>query len=288
MPPKTKTTVAEAIRIGKNKAYWPALGIFLGILCMGFPMMNFLPIHPGLSCLAAFLAATFAAWAWWGYHIVQWRFWAVAHVDDLLKLGIRARENDLIHNGLQEIGKFEIAGVETRAQYKKWFQQHLENDKDETAEDRSLPSETVLYYSWWSQANEVFLLVSGFAIIGIYLTFSKGHKMAVLLMGFASLALGLYNLIPFARRKSGTRHALKINNRWIQFENQSPVPWDSIDLVMVVNQGTIKHPRYYLTLLSNEGNKAWEVTWLNMSVDKLDHILTVYQTRAKKLNPTNA
>ncbi len=132
MPPKTKTTVVEAIRIGKNKAYWPACAIFMGLLLMGFPLMAFLPIHPGLSLLIAFLSATLAAWAWWGRRIVQWRFWAVAHVDDLLKLGIRARETDLIHNGLHEIGRFEIASAETRARYKKWFQQHVENDKDES------------------------------------------------------------------------------------------------------------------------------------------------------------
>lgn len=64
-------SVAEAIKAGKRKAYWPALAIFLGALLLFFPMLGYAPFHPALLFCLAFGVGLVASWAWWAYHIVK-------------------------------------------------------------------------------------------------------------------------------------------------------------------------------------------------------------------------
>jgi len=280
METKTKITVAEAIKTGKRKAYWPALAIFLGGLSLFFPLSLYVNLHPGLCFGFAFLAGAIASWAWWGYHIVAWRFWAVAHVEDLDKLGLRALENDLIHNGLHEIGKLEIASADTRTRYKQWYQKYQKNTKEEEIADPQLPAQIVLTYSWMSQIS-AFLIVS----ISLFLAFTAlvttdKDPIKMLLFSLAMLGWGGYDLIRFSRKRALHPHALKITDQWIQFKQEPHVGWEKISKAITIKVGH-KYPRIYIEIYSDSGFKSWDVTELNISQDKLDHYLDVFRTRAK-------
>lgn len=281
----TKVTVAEAIRVGKRKIFWPIRSIVIALSGVQFfvvlyfqqKVFEFIPLFMGISILVLLLC-----WAWWAYHIVEWRFWAVAHVQDLKKLEARARENQLIHNNLGELGRFEIAGAETRERYKNWYRRYQGNSKEEEAVDKSLPAETTLAYSWKSQFPAFYYGIAGLIIlIGNQIGFGKYFQlvfpMSVIMLGISTILL-----IRFAIKKSRSPQVLKVNDRWIQFKQESPIPWGAIQTAVASSDGG-RAPETLISVQTSIGPKlVWKVTDLNLSVEELDHILDVYQARAKK------
>ncbi len=276
----TQVTVAEAIKAGKRKAYWPALAIFLGGLSLFVPMSMYVNLHPGLCFGFAFLAGTGASWAWWSYHIVAWRFWAIAHVEDLEKLELRARENDLIHNGLHEIGKLEIASSETRTRYRQWYQKYQMNSRKEKVIDPQLPAQIALNYSWKSQIGTFFLVLGGLFLTITALISPDKNQTKMLWAGIGFLGLGLYLLIRFFLKQVSLPHALKITDQGIQFEKKPPVLWEKISNVKITKVG-YKYPRFYLVIHTDSGINSWDITELDIAHDKLHHYLDVFRTRAE-------
>ncbi|MFM9948991.1 MAG: hypothetical protein ACKV1O_13710, partial [Saprospiraceae bacterium] len=280
----TKVTVAEAIKVGNRKIFWPIRAMVIGFggahffftMYFQHKVFEFIPIIMGISVLVLL-----ACWAWWAYHIVEWRFWAVAHVQDLKKLEVRARENQLIHNKLDQLGRFEIAGAETRERYKNWYRRYLSNSKEEEVVDKSLPAETVLIYKWGSQIGAYYLGGMGLVLLigyqfGPESYFKMAYPMTVPMFG-----ISLFLLIRFAIKKSRSPQVLKINDRWIQFKQESPIPWGAIHTAVASTDGG-RAPQTYITIQTNVGPKlVWKVTDLNLSVEEVDHILDVYRVRAK-------
>lgn len=284
-PFATKVTVAEAIKVGNRKIFWPIKCAVIGLggaqffitLYFQHKVIEFMPIVFGISVLLLL-----ACWAWWAYHIVEWRFWAVANVQDLKKLEVRARENQLIHNKLDQLGRFEMAGAETRERYKNWYRRYQSNSKEEETVDKSLPAETTLAYSWKSQIPAYYMGGIGLIVlIGYQFGLGNYFQMAFP-MGIIMLGISLIFLISFAIKKSRSPQVLKINDRWIQFKQESPIPWGAISSTVSSKEGG-RNPQTYLTIHTNVGSKlVWKVTDLNLSVEELDHILDVYRARAKK------
>ncbi len=213
---------------------------------------------------------------------MEWRFWAVANVQDLDKLEIRARENQLIHNKLDQLGRFEIAGAETRERYKQWYRKYRAGSKEESAVDRSLPAETILAYSWRSQIRFLSAGVIGLVIIGGHQLGFRGYFELGYPLGVIMLGVFLFLMIRFLIKKSRSPQVLKINDQWIQFKQDPPIPWKAIHSALC-SAGEGKNPQTYLTIQTNVGPKlVWNVTDLNFSVEQLEHIVDVYRARAKK------
>ncbi|NUO02000.1 MAG: hypothetical protein HUU01_15455 [Saprospiraceae bacterium] len=281
----TKVTVAEAIKTGKRKIFWPIKAMVLGLGSVQFfvvlyfqqKVFEFIPLFMGISILLIL-----ACWAWWAYHIVEWRFWAVAHVQDLKKLEARARENQLIHNKLDELGRFEIASTETRERYKNWYRRYQSNSKEEEVVDKSLPAETILAYSWKSHVSAYYLGIIGLIlVVGSQIDLGRNFHLAFP-MGVIMLGISLVSMISFAIKKSRYPQVLKVNDRWIQFKQEPPIPWSAIHTAVASSDGG-RAPQTYLTLQTQAGPKlVWKITNLNLSVEELDHILEVYRARAKK------
>lgn len=204
-PFATKVTVAEAIKTGKRKIFGPirvmvtGLGSIQAFVVLYFQqkVFEFIPLFIGISVLLIL-----ACWAWWAYHIVEWRFWAVAHVQDLKKLEVRARENQLIHNKLDQLGRFEIAGAETRERYKNWYRKYQSNSKEEEVVDKSLPAETTLAYSWKSHIPAYYMGTIGLILlVGSQIELGGNFHLAFP-MGVIMLGISLVLLISFAIKKS--------------------------------------------------------------------------------------
>lgn len=161
------------------------------------------------------------------------------------------------------------------------------NNSKKEAVDPSLPAEMVFQYSWWSQLTAFILTGLGsFLYIGFligYIEINTSEFLGWTITSVLLIGIGIASLIPFIRKKNASPHALKINDQWIQFEQCRPILWEVIHSVSFFQKRFPKSfPRYYLTIHTNSGAETWEITDVLFRLDGMDHILDVYQARAKK------
>lgn len=295
MFPTEKVSPQKAANLGILYVMAPAYILFIGVMLYFFTD-GFTALHlvieekKGIPML---IIAPLFAWLWWAFFVVKWKCWVIEHVDNLKVLESILDKKKMKYGLINRIGMLEIASGATRDWYEKRYHE-IKNRKVEPPKTTfSIPGETIIKPDTQKIIRKLLRAILPFAAIGLivfFLFFIARTSAYAVILGM----VGLIFLIDIIRLLADWYQSLepgsfivKLNERFIQFQDKKPIVWKNVAFVEFVE------PYIYLKIAEDFDDDEfsyeaadyydYELTYEAQFADKdpetINRLLTSYWTK---------
>ncbi|MDT7832463.1 hypothetical protein RQM59_08735 [Flavobacteriaceae bacterium S356] len=271
---REQISVDKAITRGHLMINLPVMIIMFGT--PGVSMYLFSEkLIPNWSIGISFFLGFGLAWAYWSYAITKWRIWAFENVRNVHELKKKAIEQGLVWKDNSWFNKTEI---KTASDQQKWTELEKKFEKkDIFKEDRSVPSQSIIYYSKIKNTYE-FLLMLLCLVGGLYLLIKPDSY----ILGTLLTLVGGYFGFKELKQVLDTNPQINLDNNGIKTINTEFKSWSEIKNEEVLMEGTGKSREFYLIYDYNEGFEKLKIDDFNISPKKLENLIRTYRIRNNK------
>ncbi len=265
-------SVDEAIQKGHKVVTYPSLLIIAGILILSFSLA-IMEVFPVWTIAIGFILASVLPWLYWGLKITKWRLWAFDNVRNVHELQRKAIEENLIWEEGHIIEVLEIKNDNDKLKWKELQEKFYETDIFN--DDYTLPTQTFIFTS--KRRNFILLLciVISF-LIGIFNLFNiESFK-----VGGASLLLFCFFCFLNFKKTKKKEPQIILDENGIQTLTSKLYKWSEIKDEVIVNEGTYRLPKNYLTYRHPDGIEKLQIDDLAIEKKNLENLIRIYRGRS--------
>ncbi len=267
-------TVDKAIKRGHLVINVPVFFLMMGTPCLAMYLFSE-KLIPNWGIAVSFLIGLLFAWLYWSYGITKWRIWAFENVRNVHELKKKAIQQDLVWKDKSWFNKTEI---KTNSDKQKWTELEKKFDKkDIFKEDRSVSSQSVIYYSKIKNTYE-FIIMLLCLVGGIYLLMNSDSY----IMGTLLALFGSYFGFKELKQVLDTNPQITLDSNGIKTINTEFKSWNEIKNEEVVMEGSGKNKEFYLIYDYKNGFEKLKIDDYNISPKKLENLLRTYRIRNNK------
>lgn len=250
MFPTEKVSPQKAANLGILYVMAPTYILFAGVMLYFFTD-GFTALHLVIEekkGVPMMIIASLSAWLWWAFFVVKWKCWVIEHVDNLTVLESILGKKRMSYGLMNRIGMFEIASGATRDWYEKRYHE-VKNRKVEPPNTAfSIPGETIIKPDTQKIIRKLLPAILPFAaieLIALLLFFrAKNSEYGVMLgmVGLIFLIDIIRLLVDWYKSLEPGSFIVKLNERYIQFQNEKPIMWKNVAFIEFVE------PYFYLKI----------------------------------------
>ncbi|OOQ60274.1 hypothetical protein [Mucilaginibacter pedocola] len=265
-------SVDEALLRGKRVVSYPVLAIIFIPIVLVFALFLKLEFS-GWFIAVAIILSIVLGWLYWSIYITKWRLWAFENVRNVHELKKRAVKEKLIWADGSFWERTEIWSPEQKEQWMGLQAKFKQNDIFHN--DVLVPAQVEVYYSKFNAAGTLLIGVLLF-VVGIYSFISNEMGMVqwILLVVGALLAVMGY------RHYNNPNPQLILSNDGVKLADGAFYRWEDIrnEDTKVVSSG--KSSKTYFKFMSPDGEQSVEISELDITQARLDHLLRIYRGRS--------
>lgn len=263
-------SVDEAIAKGQRMVNLPVLVTI--IACIGVGIYTAVKkILPGGVVPISFLLGVGLGWLAWSILITRWKVWAFENVRNVHELKKRAVQEKLLW---PDGSYFEKTEIWTSNDRERWNSIQLKfKQKDVFLDDRSVESETIIYYAKGKNFLEMAIMASCF-VLGIYMLTKSSY-----LLGTVFAAFGAWAAYREFKQATNTEPQIILNDKGIRTASTAFHEWKHIRQEEAVQEQSGKNSISYLTYTHPGGRVKVKIDDYDTSLRALNKLLLLYRGR---------
>ena len=277
-----KLTVHKAIEKGHRMVNYPLFPIMI----IGFGITGYLSVVLENVWIfpIGFVLTFLLMWLWWSFQITKWRIWAFENCRNVHELKRRAINQKLIW---PDGSRFEKTEIRTKNQKDKLKTIKRKFDKEDEIEiiedDKSVPTETKIYYSKLALAI-YWVMGLGLFLYGFYLAIEVG------IYGYFLVACSSFLIYTANKKSKITEPYIIINSKGIKTLNTAFTAWENIKTIETELRGSGKQSKWHLEVEFKNKNSSGEfgdnieINDLSKSPKKIQKLIKLYQQRNRMKN----
>ncbi|NQX85574.1 MAG: hypothetical protein HRT67_06675 [Flavobacteriaceae bacterium] len=271
---KENISVSKALTKGYLIVTIPVFIIMFGTMGILFYFASIKSI-PFWFAPLSFIIGPILGWFYWSYSITKWRIWAFENVRNVNELKKKAIEQGFIWKDGSWFNKTEY---KTENDKQKWNELKKKFDKkDIYQEDRSIPNQSVIYFSKFKNTYELILML--LCLGGGVFLLLEGNSY---ILGSLLTIVGIYFSFKELKQVLDNNPQIEINSKGIKTINTEFKNWSLVKNEEVQFEGYGKNRYYYLYFEFEGGIEKLKINDYNISPKKLENLLKTYRIRNNK------